>query len=108
MMTAETYINRVLDLLPRGTPERDHIAIELRGHIAERTAAGVPEADVLRQLGDPATLAASYLSAVPLVAARFGQRAIAKLIDVGAAAAVIIPVVCGLFFLAPREMGLFV
>jgi uncharacterized RDD family membrane protein YckC len=108
MMTGEIYINRVLDLLPRGTPQRDQIAMELRGHIAERTAAGVPETEVLRQLGDPATLAASYLSAVPLVAATFGQRAAAKLIDVGAATAIVVPVVCALFFMVPREFALFV
>lgn len=81
-MTAETYVNRVLDFLPRATPRREQIAMELRGHIAERTANGLPEADVLRQLGDPKVLAESYLSAVPLRSATFGQRAVAKLIDV--------------------------
>src|SRR5688500_10768089 len=81
-MTAETYVNRVLDFLPRATPRREQIALELRGHIAERTANGLSEADVLRQLGDPKVLAESYLSAVPLRSATFGQRAVAKLIDV--------------------------
>jgi uncharacterized RDD family membrane protein YckC len=81
-MTAETYVNRVLDFLPRATPRREQIAMELRGHIAERTANGLAEADILRQLGDPKVLAESYLSAVPLRSATFGQRAVAKLIDV--------------------------
>ncbi len=74
-MTADTYIDHVLDFLPRATPRRAQIALELRGHIAERTAAGMPEADVLRQLGDPKTLAESYLSAIPLVARRSGSSA---------------------------------
>ena len=56
--------------------------MELRGNIAERLESGQPLADVLRQLGDPTTLAESYLSAVPLVSASFLQRGVAKLIDV--------------------------
>lgn len=91
MMTAEMYINRVLDVLPRTTPRRAQIAIELRGHIAERTAAGQPETEVLRQLGDPVALAESYLSAVPLSRASFGSRALAKLVDVLAVTVIIVP-----------------
>jgi uncharacterized RDD family membrane protein YckC len=80
-MTADDYINRVLDHLPRGTL-RAQIAMELRGHIAGRLESGQPVEDVLRQLGDPTTLAESYLSAVPLVSASFLQRGVAKLLDV--------------------------
>jgi len=90
-MTADTYIDHVLDFMPRATPRRAQIALELRGHIAERTAAGMPEADVLRQLGDPKTLAESYLSAIPLVPASFWIRAAAKLVDVLIAAEIVIP-----------------
>jgi uncharacterized RDD family membrane protein YckC len=82
-MTAETYISQVLSFLPRATPRREQIAMELRGHIAERAANGLSEDDILRQLGDPKVLAESYLSAVPLRSATFAQRAVAKLIDVG-------------------------
>jgi uncharacterized RDD family membrane protein YckC len=82
MTAADDYINRVLDHLPSGTPLRAQIAMELRGHIAERLESGLPVEDVLRQLGDPTTLAESYLSAVPLVSASFLQRGLAKLIDV--------------------------
>src|SRR5262249_44889857 len=92
----------------RGTPERDQIALELRSTIAERLQAGESETNVLRQLGDPRRLAESYLSAVPLQAASFGSRAAAKAIDAGIAAAIVVPVVCGLFFMVPREYGLFV
>jgi uncharacterized RDD family membrane protein YckC len=90
-MTAETYVSRVLDALPRATPQREQIAMELRGHIAEKRAAGLPETHVLQQLGDPIALAESYLSAVPLVAASFGRRAAAKLIDVLTCAVMIAP-----------------
>jgi uncharacterized RDD family membrane protein YckC len=107
-LAADGYINQVLDLLPRGTPLRDQIALELRSIIAERMTAGQSEADVLRQLGDRRRLAESYLSAVPLEAASFGRRAAAKLVDVGAAAAIVIPVVCALFFMVPRDFKLFV
>ena len=82
MTPADDYVNRVLDHLPRGTPMRAQIAMELRGTIAERLESGQPLADVLRQLGDPTALAESYLSAVPLVSASFLQRGVAKLIDV--------------------------
>jgi len=108
MLTADTYISQVLNLLPRGTPLRDQIALELRSTIAERTNAGQSEFEVLRQLGDPRRLAESYLSAVPLEAAPFGRRAAAKLIDLGVAAAIIVPTVCAFFFMMPREYALFV
>ena len=88
MTTEQEYITHVLNALPAGTPRREQIAMELRGHIAERLAGGQPLEEILRQLGDPTVLAESYLSAVPLVSASFGDRAAAKLID---AALVIVP-----------------
>lgn len=106
--TVASHIDQVLNLLPRGTPLRDQIALELRSIIAERMNAGQAEADVPRQLGDPRQLAESYLSSVLLEAGSFGRRAAAKLVDVAAAAAIVIPVVCGLFFMVPREDSLLV
>ena len=105
MSTVEAYVNRVLDLLPPGTPRREQIALELRGHIAERLAGGRPEADVLAQLGDPLRLAESYLSAVPLLPASFGRRAAAKLIDAATLALVVIPAACIFFFTLPRDIA---
>src|SRR5215218_7487168 len=61
MTAADDYIDRVLEPLPRGTSMRDQIAMELRGNIAGRLESGQSVADVLRQLGDPRTLAESYL-----------------------------------------------
>ena len=81
MMTADDYINRVVDYMPRATPLRSQIATELRGHIAERVGNGQPLDDVLRNLGDPAALADSYLSAVPLSTVSFWRRAAAKIVD---------------------------
>lgn len=81
MMTADDYINRVVDYMPRATPLRSQIATELRGLIAERLANGQRLDDVLRNLGDPAALADSYLSAVPLSAVSFWRRAAAKIVD---------------------------
>lgn len=101
--TIDDYIDQVLDLLPPGTPDRHQIVTELRGTITERLAAGQSVDDVLRQLGDPLALAESYLSAVPLVSARFGRRAAAKLIDVGMILAFMVPTVCLLFLVSPDE-----
>jgi uncharacterized RDD family membrane protein YckC len=81
-MTIDDYINRVISAMPQATPERSQIALELRGHIAERMQGGTPADEVLRQLGDPVVLAESYLAAVPLVPAPLGARALAKLIDI--------------------------
>ena len=109
MTAADDYINRVLDHLPRSTPLRAQIAMELRGHIAERLESGLPVADVLRQLGDPTTLAESYLRAVPLVSASFLQRGVAKLIDVIVVVATVL-VFVGLpaFWLADQQRWPFV
>ena len=81
MMTADDYINRVVDYMPRATPLRSQIATELRGHIAERLGNGQSLDEVLRNLGDPAALADSYLAAVPLRTVSFWRRAAAKSVD---------------------------
>ena len=106
--TADDYINRVLEFLPQGTPEREQIATELRGHIAERLASGQTPEQVLHQLGHPLALAESYLSAVPLRCGSFGRRAVAKLIDVLLILAWIVPVVCLSFFASPEAARPFV
>jgi uncharacterized RDD family membrane protein YckC len=104
MTTSEEYVNQVLDVMPRAVPTRSQIAMELRGHIAERIAHGQSLDDVLRQLGDPVTLADSYLSAEPLVSASFGRRALAKAIDVACVEAAMTPVVWFFARLAPWEL----
>ncbi|MEP6495047.1 MAG: RDD family protein [bacterium] len=83
---------------------RSQIAMELRAHIAERSGDGRPLADVLRQLGNPTTLAESYLSAVPLEAARPTDRAIAKLIDATIAMVLLSPILYLCSKLAPPEI----
>jgi uncharacterized RDD family membrane protein YckC len=82
MNTDEAYINQVMARLPHSLPIRSQVAMELRSHIAERVEHGHSVDDALRQLGDPIVLAESYLAAIPLVAASFGERAAAKLLDV--------------------------
>ena len=91
MRTADDYVNTVLGMMPPTMPQRQQIAAELRSHIAERLARGHTLPDVLKQLGDPATLADSYLSAEPLVSAEFGSRALAKIIDAIGVLAVMCP-----------------
>ena len=68
MTTADEYVNERSRTDAAATPRRAQIGTELRGHIAERVADGHPLDEVLRQLGDPAALAESYLAEVPLIA----------------------------------------
>lgn len=91
MTTADDYVNTVLGMMPPTMPQRTQIAAELRSHIAERLAHGHTIDEVLKQLGDPATLAASYLSAEPLVSAPFGSRVVAKIVDTIGVLAVMCP-----------------
>ena len=107
MTTADDYISRVLDVMPRATPMRSQIATELRGHIVERVGKGQPLDDVLRHLGDPAALAESYLAAVPLVSAPFWRRAVAKIIDAVVLAAVIVPLAWLAFKALPEGLVVF-
>jgi uncharacterized RDD family membrane protein YckC len=79
----------VIDHVPSGLPLREQIAMELRGHIAERMAQGQPLDEILRQLGDPEKLAESYLAAIPLKSASIAARLGAKIIDVVLVAAII-------------------
>jgi uncharacterized RDD family membrane protein YckC len=81
-MTTEQYVRAVLDTMPPTMPRREQIGTELRSHIIERLEHGVPLDEVLRQLGDPATLANSYLAEVPLELPPHGRRLLAKLVDV--------------------------
>ena len=80
MNPEELYIEDVLAKLPAG-PLRQQIAMELRSHIADRVERGQSVEEAIRQLGDPAALAVSYLAAVPLVPAPHVRRAAAKAVD---------------------------
>jgi uncharacterized RDD family membrane protein YckC len=101
MTTADDYVNTVLGMMPPTMPQRTQIAAELHSHIAERLAHGHTIDDVLKQLGDPATLADSYLSAEPLVSAPFGARVMAKIIDAIGVFGVVIPSALGIAQFAP-------
>ena len=81
-MTTEQYVQAVLDHMPPSMPRREQIGTELRSHIVERLEHGVPLAEILRQLGDPAALADSYLAEVPLALPPHGRRLLAKVVDV--------------------------
>jgi uncharacterized RDD family membrane protein YckC len=102
-INADAYVTRVLAAMPTATPRRDQIAMELRGHISERVAAGQPLEEVLEHLGDPVALAESYLSAVPLIAGDCWSRATARLIDVGLPVVLLAPVAALIWFATPPE-----
>jgi uncharacterized RDD family membrane protein YckC len=91
MNQMDDYVRRVVDRMPSGTPQRSQIERELKSTITERLEQGQPIDHVLRQLGDPAVLAQSYLAEVPLVAGSIGARFLAKLIDVAFVVAAVAP-----------------
>jgi uncharacterized RDD family membrane protein YckC len=80
-LTMDDYIRDVVGRMPIGAPRLKQIELELRSTINERLEHGQSLDNVLRQLGDPGTLADSYLAEVPLVAGDFWERGRAKLID---------------------------
>jgi uncharacterized RDD family membrane protein YckC len=106
-MTGDLYVQSVIDHVPQQLPLRDQIAMELRSHIAERVRGGQPLDDVLRQLGDPLTLAESYLAAVPMQSAALSARFVAKVIDAAAAAGVAVAVTAVLWAVLPTEAAVF-
>jgi uncharacterized RDD family membrane protein YckC len=93
--------------MPRDTPMREQIALELRSHIAERVGGGRPLGDVLVQLGDPDKLAESYLAAVPLESASADERVLAKLVDALVSVALVSPIliICWVIVRAGRNEG---
>jgi len=101
-LTTDLYLDQVLAHLPRTTPQRQQIVLELRGHIEERLTAGRPLAEVLDQLGDPVVLAESYLTGLTLTPADFGARVRAKLVDLLGVLAVV-AVLAALAWFSPRE-----
>ena len=91
MNQIDDYVAQVLDRLPPDSEIRSQVEMEARSHIAERLEHGEPVDAALAQLGDPAVLAESYLSAVPLLAAPFWTRVWAKLVDFVVAIAALAP-----------------
>ena len=81
MNAMDDYILQVLARLPPDSEIRSQVEMEVRSHIAERLEHGDPLEGALRQMGDPARLADSYLAAVPLLPAPFWVRVWAKLVD---------------------------
>jgi uncharacterized RDD family membrane protein YckC len=102
-MTGQLYIQSVIDHVPHGSALRSHIALELQSHIAERVEQGYPLDEIVRQLGDPLTLAESYLAAVPLESAGITRRVVAKIVDVATIVCAVATLVLMLWFVVPRE-----
>ena len=105
MTTADDYVNTVLGMMPPTMPQRTQIAAELRSHIAERLAHGHTIDEVLKQLGDPETLADSYLSAEPLVSANLSSRVVAKIVDAIGVFAVMCPLAWVISLQMPEGFG---
>jgi len=108
-MSAEaSYISQVMAQLPRGATLRQQVEMELRSHIAERVEHGQTVDEALRQLGDPVTLAESYLAAVPLIPATFWRRGVARTIDFLAVVCVCAPIVWLLTLIVRPEIVILV
>ena len=101
MNAEEAYVGQVLARLPRVSALQSQVAMELRSHIAERVEHGQTVDVALRQLGDPITLAESYLAAIPLVPATFWRRGAAKTLDFFAFVVVCLPIVYLLWRFVP-------
>jgi len=102
-MNGDLYVQSVIDHIPPDLPIRDQVAMELRSHIAERIAAGQALDDITRQLGDPLTLAESYLAELPLRPASVLPRLAAKLIDAALVGAVVMTIAAALWMVLPPE-----
>jgi uncharacterized RDD family membrane protein YckC len=107
-MTPDAYVQSVVDFVPSGLPLRDQIAMELRSHIAERAQEGRSLEEIVAQLGDPLTLAESYLSAVPLPNASIGRRIAAKIVDMVLIFGVAAAAAAAAFMLMPDPARYFV
>ena len=105
MKPEEIYIERVLQRIP-GAALRKQIEMELRSHIADRMERGASMEETLRQLGDPVTLAESYLSAIPLVSAPHLRRLAAKLVDLSVMVLVPALMIVGAVILQARDFAL--
>ena len=81
MTTFDSYVEQVLDRIPHHLPLRDQVAQDIRSTFADRQALGESADEAIRQLGNPTTLAESYLSAVAMTPAPFMARVGAKLVD---------------------------
>jgi uncharacterized RDD family membrane protein YckC len=90
-MTIQSYLAQFADAMPRMMPEREPIVADVRAHIEEDMQRGEALDAVLARLGDPASLAASYLSEVPLVSASFWRRVVAMAIDVAIPGVIAVP-----------------
>ena len=105
MNREDNYIRSVIQCLPPAGPMRAQIERELRVIIAEQRERGRNLEDVLRQLGEPPTLAASYMTSAPLVAAPLKRRIGAKLADVGLVVIAIVPALVAAGWALPPEMA---
>ena len=103
MTAEERYVHQVINALPHDERLRRQIEMEVRSHIAERVEHGESVEASIRQLGDPVTLAESYLAAVPLVSASFMARAGAKIVDLGLYFAAVAPVLVLAWFTFARS-----
>lgn len=109
MTTTNDYIKAAIDHLPRGGSTRARIEMEIHVIIAEQLERGRTQEEILRQLGDPRSLAESYLSAAPLVNAPLSRRIGAKLADIAMVGIAVVPglVIAGQM-LTPETAGMVV
>jgi uncharacterized RDD family membrane protein YckC len=80
--TAEDYIRRVLDRLPRAWPGRSRIEADLRLHLAELLEETSSPAAAVERMGPPERVAAELLSQIPLSPASYSRRFFGFVLDV--------------------------
>lgn len=81
----ERYLGEVEALLAGPRDERRRLLDELRAHLADAAAAGVPEEDAVAALGDPGSVAAAWHTRCARQAARVRRRVGACVLGLAAA-----------------------
>jgi hypothetical protein len=81
----ERYLGEVRALLTGPRDERRRLLDELRGHLADAVAAGIPEEEAVAALGAPAAVAAAWCSRCDRQSARVRRRVGACVVALAAA-----------------------
>ena len=95
----ERYIGQVLENVFAAEEDKERFEKDLRTHFADGLAAGETEAEIIRRMGSPDDVAASFMENVQPHYAGFWIRSLAFITDIGLMALLVLPLFC-LVFLA--------
>ena len=99
--TADSYLRDVLRLVVASEDHQQRLRADLQRHFDDAADHGETPSDVMRRLGTPNEVAASFMEGVPLARAGFWERTIAFLADIGVFGCLVVPSLALWAFLAP-------